>query len=160
MTLQLIQNAQCRMQNGIEQRWVARLANYDYTIHYRPGHHNANADALSRKSNQQSEPPGDPEELKVPKFQPPAASVQPPAPAEPPLSAYAHVNCNQSSSEGFAATLPGWTLTHWQQAQQEDEALRRVVQILQQKACLPNQLLKRQSPGQFWSFSDTGTASP
>ena len=31
-----------------EQRWAAQLANYDFTIHYRPGTSNQNADALSR----------------------------------------------------------------------------------------------------------------
>lgn len=33
---------------AVEQRWVAQLAAFDYTIKYRPGKSNANADALSR----------------------------------------------------------------------------------------------------------------
>ncbi|KAK7925039.1 hypothetical protein WMY93_007349 [Mugilogobius chulae] len=33
---------------AVEQRWVAQLANFDYTIRYRPGRENTNADVLSR----------------------------------------------------------------------------------------------------------------
>uniref|UniRef100_A0A3B3IDF7 Gypsy retrotransposon integrase-like protein 1 n=1 Tax=Oryzias latipes TaxID=8090 RepID=A0A3B3IDF7_ORYLA len=33
---------------AVEQRWVAQLANFDYTIRYRPGKDHTNADALSR----------------------------------------------------------------------------------------------------------------
>lgn len=33
---------------ALEQRWVARLAQFNYTIHYKPGRSNGNADALSR----------------------------------------------------------------------------------------------------------------
>lgn len=33
---------------AVEQRWVAQLANFDYSIRYRPGKENANADVLSR----------------------------------------------------------------------------------------------------------------
>lgn len=31
-----------------EQRWFAQLANFDYTVQYRQGKHNTNADVLSR----------------------------------------------------------------------------------------------------------------
>lgn len=116
---------------GIEQRWAARLANYDYIIQYRPGRHNANADALSRKPNQPIDPTGDPEELEIPNFQLPAISVQPPIPSEPPPSTHIHVNCHQSNREGLGTALPGWTLMQWQQAQQEDEAVQRVTKLLQ-----------------------------
>ena len=34
--------------DATRQRWVASLANYDFTIHYRSGKQNAEADALSR----------------------------------------------------------------------------------------------------------------
>ncbi|KAK7883852.1 hypothetical protein WMY93_026975 [Mugilogobius chulae] len=33
---------------AVEQRWVAQLANFNYTLKYRPGTQNRNADALSR----------------------------------------------------------------------------------------------------------------
>lgn len=33
---------------AVEQRWVAQLANFNYTVKYRPGTQNRNADALSR----------------------------------------------------------------------------------------------------------------
>ncbi|KAM4604665.1 protein FAM78B-like [Polymixia lowei] len=33
---------------AVEQRWVSQLANFNYTIKYRPGRQNRNADALSR----------------------------------------------------------------------------------------------------------------
>lgn len=33
---------------AVEQRWAAELANFDFTLKYRPGRHNQNADALSR----------------------------------------------------------------------------------------------------------------
>ncbi|KAL7838546.1 hypothetical protein AOLI_G00269500 [Acnodon oligacanthus] len=38
---------------GAEQRWVAQLTNLKYTIKYRPGTQNRNADALSRLPNPQ-----------------------------------------------------------------------------------------------------------
>lgn len=40
---------------SVEQRWVAQLANFDYTIQHRPGKDHTNADALSRLPS-----PGDP----------------------------------------------------------------------------------------------------
>lgn len=39
--------------NATEQRWVARLANYDFDIVYRSGKSNGNADALYRKPDQE-----------------------------------------------------------------------------------------------------------
>ena len=33
---------------AVEQRWVARLAEYDFEVHYKPGRENTNADVLSR----------------------------------------------------------------------------------------------------------------
>lgn len=33
---------------AVEQRWAAQLANFDFTVKYRAGHENANADSLSR----------------------------------------------------------------------------------------------------------------
>uniref|UniRef100_A0A8C6TU90 Gypsy retrotransposon integrase-like protein 1 n=1 Tax=Neogobius melanostomus TaxID=47308 RepID=A0A8C6TU90_9GOBI len=35
---------------ALEQRWVAQLADFDFTIKYRPGRANGNADALSRQN--------------------------------------------------------------------------------------------------------------
>ena len=34
---------------AVEQRWVAQLAAFDFTVHYRPGKNNGNADSLSRQ---------------------------------------------------------------------------------------------------------------
>ena len=36
-----------------EQRWASSLASFNFDIHYRPGRHNRNADALSRLNNDQ-----------------------------------------------------------------------------------------------------------
>lgn len=33
---------------AVEQRWASQLANYNYTLKYRPGKLNQNADILSR----------------------------------------------------------------------------------------------------------------
>lgn len=33
----------------MEQRWASQLASFNFTIKYRPGHGNGNADALSRQ---------------------------------------------------------------------------------------------------------------
>lgn len=40
---------------AVEQRWAAQLANFRYTIKYRPGTENRNADALSRLPEQKGE---------------------------------------------------------------------------------------------------------
>ncbi|XP_075719715.1 uncharacterized protein LOC142760414 [Rhinoderma darwinii] len=45
---------------ALEQRWVARLARFDYIIRYKPGRNNGNADALSR--NPTTNPVGDQDE--------------------------------------------------------------------------------------------------
>jgi hypothetical protein len=34
---------------ALEQRWASQLASFDYTLEYRPGRSNGNADALSRQ---------------------------------------------------------------------------------------------------------------
>ncbi|KAM3861135.1 mitotic checkpoint serine/threonine-protein kinase BUB1 [Diretmus argenteus] len=34
---------------AVEQRWVAQLAAFDFTVHYKPGKNNGNADSLSRQ---------------------------------------------------------------------------------------------------------------
>lgn len=39
--------SKCKLK-AVEQSWVSELANFTYTIKYRAGKHNANADALSR----------------------------------------------------------------------------------------------------------------
>ncbi|XP_069610873.1 zinc finger protein 850-like [Ranitomeya imitator] len=60
---------------ALEQRWMARLSIYDFTIKYRAGHKNANADALSRMPNL-PDVGKDPEELEVelPAFHRPGAT--------------------------------------------------------------------------------------
>lgn len=47
---------------ALEQRWISRLANYLYTVEYRSGHSNVNADALSRLPA-----PAEPEEGRDPR---------------------------------------------------------------------------------------------
>lgn len=46
-------NPLCHLQTvklgALEQRWVSQLASFDYTLEYRPGRSNSNADALSRQ---------------------------------------------------------------------------------------------------------------
>lgn len=46
-------NPLCHLQTAklgaLEQRWVSQLASFDYTLEYRPGRSNGNADALSRQ---------------------------------------------------------------------------------------------------------------
>jgi len=42
---------------AVEQRWAAQLANFKYTIKYRPGTQNRNADALSRLPDQEGKRP-------------------------------------------------------------------------------------------------------
>lgn len=40
---------------AVEQRWVAQLANFRYTVKYHPGTQNKNVDALSRLPEQKQE---------------------------------------------------------------------------------------------------------
>lgn len=37
---------------AVEQRWVAQLTNFRYTVKYHPGAHNGSADAFSRLQGQ------------------------------------------------------------------------------------------------------------
>lgn len=55
-----------------EQRWVAQLAAFDFTVHYRPGKKNANADSLSRQYSTQAETTAlETDQLRVESYQPP-----------------------------------------------------------------------------------------
>ncbi|KAK3709629.1 hypothetical protein QZH41_010093, partial [Actinostola sp. cb2023] len=51
--------SKCKLK-AVEQRWAAELANFNFTIKYRPGRHNQNADALSRIDRE-----GEPVEMEV-----------------------------------------------------------------------------------------------
>lgn len=46
--------SKCKLK-AVEQRWVSELANFTFTIKYRAGKHNANADALSRINREKPE---------------------------------------------------------------------------------------------------------
>lgn len=46
--------SKCKLR-AVEQRWVSELANFTFTIKYRAGKHNANADALSRINREKPE---------------------------------------------------------------------------------------------------------
>lgn len=54
-----------------EQRWVAQLAAFDFTVHYRPGKNNANADSLSHQYSTQAETTDlETDQLRVEPYQP------------------------------------------------------------------------------------------
>ncbi|CAJ0934562.1 unnamed protein product [Ranitomeya imitator] len=90
-------------EGALEQQWMARLFNYEFTIKYRAGHKNANADALSRMPNlpEVEEDPEALEEIELPAFH------------HPGVTQYSHhVKCNDKQ-EATLNPLPhhGWTVT-------------------------------------------------
>lgn len=95
---------------AVEQRWVAQLANFDYTITHRPGRDHTNADALSRLSTAPPGPAGmstgSDESLQVRVVRAPGAEKD-------------HV------------ASWGWDPDRWRAAQRKDPALRQIRDYLE-----------------------------
>lgn len=120
---------------AVEQRWVARLASYNFELKHRPGRINGNADALSRCPVGNGGEAEERDGLEVPGFQPVAAGV---------VNAFLSGVARPESpgSEDLPETTLGtrigreWSAKRWVQLQQEDPVLARVRFLLQNKRTL------------------------
>ena len=109
---------------AIEQRWAAELASFDFTIKYRPGHHNQNADALSR-INQCEEPTED--EVKGMLASSTNTTDLPDDVRNCLIVAAAFMsNADTDASEDQATSFPTIPLAEMQKLQQEDPAISRL----------------------------------
>ncbi|KAL2091106.1 hypothetical protein ACEWY4_013369 [Coilia grayii] len=95
-----------------EQRWAAQLANYRYTIKYRPGARNGNADGLSRR--------------------PEKAEVRTVRAASRPASQEVTTEPSESRPEGVGPEL--LSSDRWRKAQQADPSLRQLYAWKEQRA--------------------------
>lgn len=107
-----LQNAKL---GALEQRWMARLAKFDYTIKYRAGKDNANADALSRVTWEV--PKGEVDEEDEGTEIPDLSRV----PQQPPVARSSGVAINNT-------VLLGKTEEEWAQAQEDDPDLKKIKQ--------------------------------
>ena len=127
---------------AVEQRWAAQLANFDYTLKYRPGRDHTNADVLSRLpiSNTEQDPaePAPEEDLLV------GAVTAPGTPAEAVPSGW------------------GWDPSRWKELQGGDTTLRTVREYLHrgwlpkgpERAKLPDTVKRLLSHWRRLSLSD------
>lgn len=131
-----LQNAKL---GAVEQRWAAELAGFNFTVKYRSGKSNANADALSRQPVEK--PQGCPEEWTAVSC---AQAIQPVFSGEtsvcrdtvPELGEIAEKVTPAGMPEewkGVASPFPSLDLEQLRRTQQEDEALAAVWPLVMQK---------------------------
>ncbi|XP_062404413.1 uncharacterized protein LOC134094507 [Sardina pilchardus] len=113
-----------------EQRWEAELAAFNYTIRYRPGRTNRNADALSR---QPTGPPGQTTQSSIPGTAIPALVQQAARHQDPSLATQMTISAFPSRTpedlKGLQAADPtiGAFLPFWQAQRLPDPAVRRTL---------------------------------
>ena len=106
-------------------RWVSELSNYDFSIKYRPGRQNKDADALSRLPNHGSD------SGHLLSGEVVSACIQM---SEYPVNALVEATCfsHAVASEVAAPVFGVQSLSHekWQQLQNEDPVIQQVVAVL------------------------------
>lgn len=125
---------------SVEQRWAARLANYNFELKFRAGKANANADALSRKPWEINEPVSVDEELLVfaPCHQVTADVVQACC-----AGAGTSAAPSQPAQVQLSEVQVGITPSQWQDSQRQDPAIQQVLQSL--RSGRPPDSLQRKS---------------
>ncbi|MCG8031861.1 MAG: hypothetical protein JAZ03_06765, partial [Candidatus Thiodiazotropha taylori] len=107
------------------QRWVASLANYSFSIRYRSGRNNADADGLSRKDDNQEGNLIFPEVMK--------AVCQSTTVANPFVESVA-LDCNVTAAENVPEELLetyGLSSRDWRKAQRNDPTLKYIIDNLE-----------------------------
>lgn len=109
---------------AMEQRWVSRLANFQYTVTYRSGKSNGNADALSRlpTSDLAEEEKDSTEDVETPLFKPPRKKR---IVTSDPVAATTSLRPNSPQHE-----MPAF---NWGQVQRESPVLQELMNLIQHK---------------------------
>ncbi|KAI8482362.1 hypothetical protein Bbelb_399530 [Branchiostoma belcheri] len=113
---------------AVEQRWAAKLANFEFDIKYRPGKSNQNADSLSRLPR-----PGDVEESAEDLYIPAERTFEccvmlsQNTPPEAPLVARVLKSAAQRRPRGGTPLWPGRSASELHNLQRDDPVLERVL---------------------------------
>ena len=105
-------------------RWVATLSNYNFSISYKPGRNNTDADALSRIQWPEAV------DISSQTVQAVCEGVQAP-------HGKVETLCHEAQSVGILSqdTMPaGMTSLEWSQAQMQDPAISQIIQAIQTKS--------------------------
>ena len=124
---------------AVEQRWIAELGPFDFTIQYKPGRNNANADALSR--NPVEPAPAEVEELIA--VTPVTAQVDSlPGPTTLPFSFACQIQATEPPTFAAPEGIDPVTIRSHQEA---DEDLARILPFVE-SATLPSKALRKTWP--------------
>lgn len=109
---------------AVEQRWAAELANFNFSIKYRPGRHNQNADALSRINHTE---PTIAEVKQTLAFSTDTTDIPEEVRGHLRVAATFLSNTEARTSEDQATAFPTMSLEETQRLQQEDAAISRLL---------------------------------
>ena len=117
--------------NATGQRWVAELADFHFTIKYRPGKNNADADVLSRMPiNIDKYMSECTEEVSTGELDTTASAVLSQGTGRTTWAAAVSTDPAPLSSAGMMQDTPSLTASDLQKAQREDPSIERVLQYL------------------------------
>ena len=129
----------------MEQRWVARLASYNFQVKHRSGKSNGNADALSRYPVGAAMTQEEEDGVEIPGFQEVTVEVVQACLAGACDAASMPAQGNPPSAKG-SWIGQSWSTARWAELQQQDSVISRVLFFFQTKRPLKAAERQRENP--------------